>query len=235
MNWDYFDKCYCISVKERTDRQDQARIQFERIGLLDRVEFHRVNKHPSDCEQGIYESHMACMEKGIQAGAERILIFEDDVVFDRFSHETLENCIRFMSENKAWRMVFFGCMVRGSEKTPNPSVLKIQYRSLTHAYVIHRRFAEILIQNLWQKIPYDDYLRDLRDDHIYAAFPSFAFQSNSPSDNERYLPLDRFRRMCGGLLRLQKGNEFFHHRKTAIISGHILIILLLGVYFLGTP
>ncbi len=234
MAWDYFDKCYCISVKHRTDRRRECRIQFDRIGLLDRVEFHIVDKHPFDCEQGIYESHIKCMEKGIEAGAQRMLIFEDDIVFRRFSLATLNNCVRFMSENEDWGMFFFGCMVRRSQKTSNPSVMKIEYRSLAHGYAVHRRFAEKMVQTPWRKIPYDDYLRDLQDDHMYAAWPAFAFQSDSPSDNERYLPLDRVRRLCGGLIRLQKGNEFFHRYKLAIAFGHILIILFLTAYFLGT-
>ncbi|MBU1904815.1 MAG: glycosyltransferase, partial [Proteobacteria bacterium] len=80
-----------------------------------------------------------------------------------------------------------------------------------------------------QKIPFDDMLRDLKDAHFYAVYPSFAFQGNSRSDNQRYLALDRFRRLCGGLRRLQKMNEIYHHNKTIIIGIHILFILILIV------
>jgi GR25 family glycosyltransferase involved in LPS biosynthesis len=30
----------------------------------------------------VYESHMLCLRKGLEAGAENIVIFEDDVEFD---------------------------------------------------------------------------------------------------------------------------------------------------------
>lgn len=224
---DHFDKIYCISVDERTDRRAAAGDQFARVGLSGRVEFVIVKKHPADCEQGIYESHLLCMEKGMNAGAERILIFEDDVIFQRFEGATLSNCADFLRRNQSWHMFFFGCMVRGSRRTVFPSVRKIKYRSLTQAYVIHRKFAEILLQHPWRKIPYDDFLKDLMDDETYAAYPSIAFQSNSPSDNERYLPLDRFRRLCGGLKSLQKRNEFYHRHRPLVVSAHVLAVMLI--------
>ena len=63
MDWDYFDKLYCSSVKERKDRQHSAQRQFSKIGLAGKVEFLLVDKHPTNSEQGIYESHLACLKK----------------------------------------------------------------------------------------------------------------------------------------------------------------------------
>ena len=79
--WEYFDKFYCISLNERSDRREDAKIQFEKIGLSDKVEFVIVKKHPHNSEQGIFESHMSCVKKGILAGANHIVIFEDDILF----------------------------------------------------------------------------------------------------------------------------------------------------------
>jgi len=225
--WDGIDKTYCISLRNRKDRQAEARRQFARAGLADRVEFVLVEKHPLDCEQGIYESHLLCMQKGIAAGAQRILIFEDDIVFDRITPKVMAHCTDFMRTDEDWHMLFLGCMVSRSQRTPYPSILRVAYRSLTHGYVIHRRFAEQLVRRPWQNVPYDDFLRDLKDDQFYALYPSIAFQSNSRSDNERYLPLDRFRRLCGGLQKLQKRNGFYHHYRVLIIGAHVLVLLAL--------
>jgi len=227
--WEYFDKIYCISLDERADRREQAKVQFRAVGLADKVEFVVVKKHPVDCEQGIYESHILCMEKGIRAHADTILIFEDDIVFDRFNPDTIEKCIDFLATNTDWKIMFLGCMVKKSAKTENSSVLKVRFRSLAHAYVLTREFAETIVKTPWKRIPFDDMLRDIKDDQMYAVYPSFAFQSNSRSDNQRYLPLDRFRRLCGGLRGLQKMNEFYHYNKTFIIGAHILLVLLLIV------
>ena len=69
--------------------------------------------------------------------------------------------------------------------------------------------------------------RNLKDENTYAVYPAFAFQSSSRSDNLRYLKLDRFRRMCGGLRRLQKINEWYHRRRPFVIGCHILFVILL--------
>ncbi len=225
--WEYFDKIYCISLDERADRREQAKVQFRAVGLADKVEFVIVKKHPVDCEQGIYESHLLCMEKGIRAHADTILIFEDDIIFDRFNPDTIEKCIDFLAANTDWKIMFLGCMVKKSAKTETSSVLKVKFRCACHAYVLTREFAETIVKMPWQKIPFDDMLRDMKDNQVYAVYPSFAFQSNSRSDNQRHLPLDRFRRLCGGLRGLQKMNEFYHYNKTFIIGAHILVVLLL--------
>ena len=227
--WEYFDKIYCISLYERVDRREQAKAQFRNVGLSDRVEFVIVKKHPIDCEQGIYESHITCIEKAIHAQADRIVIFEDDIIFDRLNPDTLEKCIDFLRATIDLKMMFFGCMVKKSSKTDNRSVLKIKFRSLAHAYVLTNEFARTIVKIPWQKIPFDDMLRGIADDQMYAVYPSFAFQSNSRSDNHRYLTLDKFRRLCGGLQTIQKMNEFFNYNKTLIIGAHIFLILLLIV------
>ena len=227
--WEYFDKIYCISLDERADRREQAKAQFRAVGLADRVEFVVVKKHPVDCEQGIYESHILCMEKGIRAHADTIVIFEDDIVFDRVNPDTLDKCIDFLATDTDWKIMFLGCMVKKSAKTDNRSVLKVRFMCSCHAYVITREFADTIVKMTWEKKPFDDMLRDIKDDQMYAVYPSFAFQSNSRSDNQRYLPLDRFRRLCGGFRRLQKMNEFYHYNKTLIIGAHILLVLLLIV------
>ncbi len=229
MSWEYFDKIYCISLDERSDRRKEARAQFDAVGLLNSVEFVIVKKHPIDCEQGIFESHLLCMEKGLSAGADNILIFEDDICFDRFGPQILKSSIDFLSSEPNWKILFLGCMVKASRKTENKSVLKINFRSLCHAYVLNASFAHRLVKEPWQGTPFDDMLRDLKDDHFYAVYPSFAFQGNSRSDNRRYLALDRFRRLCGGLRRLQKMNEYVNLNKRIIVIMHVLLLSTLVV------
>jgi hypothetical protein len=36
-DWAFFVKIYCISLDERTDRRQEAMLQFERVGLTGRV------------------------------------------------------------------------------------------------------------------------------------------------------------------------------------------------------
>lgn len=225
-SWAFFDKIYCISLNERKDRREEARKQFSKVGLADRVEFVIVKRHPIDVEQGIYESHMACFRMGIRDDARTMVIFEDDIVFDRFNPEVLEGCVHFLSTTSSWNIFFFGCLSSGSERTMHDAVLKVRYRSLTHAYVVNRKYAEALLGLPWRHVPYDVLLRSLSGGY-YAAYPSFAFQSNARTDNARNLKIDRLRRLCGGLLRIQKMDEFYHRNRWAVIGVHIFLILVL--------
>lgn len=220
--WEFFDRIYCISLTERTDRQDEARAQFERVGLSDRVEFVLVPKHPENPEEGIFTSHRDCLRRGLDAGAEILLIFEDDILFDRFSSETLRNAVAFMKADSDWDILFMGCLVKGIQPTPHPSVVKIRYRCSAHAYIVHRRFGRDLAARPWAGTAWDDLLRELSHGRAYAFSPAVAFQSESRTDNDALRGLDRFRRLCGGIRRVQKLNEFYHRNKKAVIAAHIV-------------
>lgn len=220
--WDFFDRIYCISLVERTDRREDAKVQFSRVGLLERVEFALVKKHPENCEQGIYESHIDCIRKGVQADARSILIFEDDVLFERFSRSALRRCVDFLSAAPDWNLFFLGCLVKRSKRTPNEHVLEVSYRSLAHAYAVNRKFADVLVEQPWQGLAFDEMLSDFGGG-CYAIYPSIAFQSNSPTDNVKYLQLDMFRRLCGGLRLIQKMDEAYHLHRRAFILLHVLL------------
>jgi GR25 family glycosyltransferase involved in LPS biosynthesis len=224
--WSFFDKVYCISLDERKDRREEARRQFSKVGLADRVEFVISKRHPNDAEQGIYDSHMACFRRGIRNNARTMVIFEDDIVFDRFNPEVLEDCVHFLSTTSSWDIFFFGCLSSGSEKTMHDSVLKVRYRSLAHAYVVNHKYAEALLALPWRHVPYDVLLRSLAGGY-YAAYPSFAFQSNARTDNTQNLKTDRLRKLFGGLLKIQKMDEFYHRNRWAIIGVHVFLILVL--------
>lgn len=231
--WGFFDRIYCISLDEREDRRQEAERQFRAVGLTGGVEFVIVKKHPVDNERGIYESHLECFRRGIAADARNMLVFEDDIVFERFSTEVLSDCVRFMSSHDDWKLFFFGCLTSGSRKTANASVLSVRYRSLTHAYAVQRRFAESLLRRSWRQRPYDAVLSSLSDEY-FAAYPSFAFQSNARTDNMRLDKLDRWRRRCGGLARIQKLDEFYHRNRRMVIGVHVFLIMVLLALMAGT-
>lgn len=228
--WQFIDRAYCISVSNRTDRQAEARKQFAKVGLEDKVEFLVVEKNRENPEKGIYDSHLACMRKGLEARASRILIFEDDICFERFDTAAISQCIDFLRVCPEWNILHLGCLVSGSRKTWNPSVLEISYRCLTHAYLIRSQFAQILEQMPWQGVPYDGLLAEYGDQ--YAIYPAIAFQSNSPTDNDSLARLDRCRRAMGGLRRIQKLNEVFHRHKTAIILMNIIAVGLFLIWII---
>ena len=229
--WDFFDRIYCISLEEREDRRQAAAAAFAKVGLTGKVDFVLVKPHPLNIEQGIYESHMTCLRKGLEAGAERIVVFEDDVIFDRFDAEHFKQCTQFLAEHPDWKVLLLGALIRSSRKTDNPFMQKVRYQSLAHAYALNRPYAETLAYQPWQGIVLDTLFRPLTND-LYAVYPMFAFQNDFTSDNDnKYQWLESFRRFCGGLERIQKGTEFYQRHKFVVVAAHVMIILSLLVIF----
>jgi hypothetical protein len=223
--WDFFDRIYCISLEEREDRRQAAEISFSQVGLTGKVEFVIVQPHPFNVEQGMYESHMTCLRKGLEAGAKNIVVFEDDIVFDRFDSERLGQCTQFLREHPDWKVLLLGALIRSSQKTDHPFIQKVSYQSLAHAYVLNRPYAETVAYKPWKGIIIDTLFRPLTD-HLYAVYPMFAFQNDFTSNNDKkYHGLERFRRLCGGLERIQKVNEFYQRHKFGVIAAHVMIIL----------
>jgi GR25 family glycosyltransferase involved in LPS biosynthesis len=229
--WDFLDKIYCISLQHRTDRRRRSELQFAKVGLLDRVEYLPAQQHRQNSEQGIYESHMRCIQKGLESDARHMAIFEDDVVFDRFDPERVKESARFLKSLDHWDVLFWGCLVSRSRPTSSSAVRRIRYRSLAHAYVLNRPFAEALVRIEWSGKPFDAMLQgSVR--HAYAICPSIAFQSNARSDNYRLKGLDRVRRLCGGLHFIQKMNECYHRNFKVILLLHLLAALAVAGWLL---
>ncbi len=228
--WDFFDRFYCISLREREDRRRSAFKEFSKVGLADRVEFVIGERDPCNMEQGVYESHMLCLRKGLEAGATNIVVFEDDVEFDRFDPERLRSCTEFLRQHPEWKVLLIGALIRSSRKTTNPCIQKVRYQSLTHAYALNRHYAETLAYEPWGGIVNDTLFRPLTDE-IYSIYPMCAFQNNFTSDNYKYPILALVRRLLGGLNRIQKAYEYYHRHKFGVYAAHVIVVLLVLLVF----
>jgi len=223
--WRFIDKVYCINLSTRPDRKRSALSEFDRVGLGDRVEWMTVEKHPTDTERGIFEAHVACLRAGLDAGADTILVFEDDVILPGFSKGVLARATEFMSSGTQWTVLFLGGFIDKAWRTSTPSVLRVKYRCSAHAYIVHRRLAEKMIHQPWSGQAYDVVLREMAGDETYAVYPAFACQSSSPTDNQKRLGIDRVRRLIGGQRILQRWNEFSTLYFWRIVVIHVLIVL----------
>jgi hypothetical protein len=225
--WDFFDKVYCISVDERRDRRELARQQFASVGLLQRVEFVIVARHPENPAEGIFESHQYCLMKGLAAGARHILIFEDDVLFRNFNPGNLHQACAGLEKMENWNALFLGCITGGSRKTDVRSLVSIRYRCLSHAYCCNSVFAGRIAKEKWQGIPYDMILKKYGTD-FFALYPMCAFQGLAGTDN-RTMRIDRMRRLFGGLPFIQKVNETYQNHKVPLVAAHLILLFGLAV------
>ena len=226
----FFDKIFCISVDSRIDRQETAKLVFEELGILQRVEFVLVQKHPSNPEEGIFESHLQCLSRGVEEGGEHILIFEDDIAVAHFQEERSTEAIRQLRQLENWDAFFLGAISSGSRKTASKYLAKIDYRCLTHGYALNRPFAQKIIKEQWEGVAYDGFLKK-HCSNSFAPVPMIAFQSTSISDNKTIF-LDKMRRFFGGLQFLQRSNELLQRYKLPIIIVHLLVLMAAFLLFI---
>jgi len=104
---------YCISLINRDDRYNHACNEFKKVGILDKVIFHRPFKDPRGSKYGSYESFLWCLKDGLKNNDnEPILIFEDDVQFNMNEISTIDSIIKtiqkWKDESFEWDTVRLG-------------------------------------------------------------------------------------------------------------------------------
>ena len=230
--WSFFDRVYCISLLNRPDRRQRVKRELAVVGLLARTEFVLVDQGGNDPVQSIYDSHIRCLRRGLAAGAEHILVLEDDVIFRRFDAGRLRQACSALADRGDWQVFFLGCLIDASQQTRDPALRAVRYRCLAHAYGVSRPFARLLCSQRWTGMPFDTLLTRYNTAY-YALFPMCAFQGPSPSDN-RPVVLDRLRRLLGGLVLIQRGNELYHCHRRLILALHVLVLAGILLFFGST-
>jgi GR25 family glycosyltransferase involved in LPS biosynthesis len=211
-NWSgVFDKAYCISLQGREDRLISSAQQFHNIGLCKYVTYYRPTRDNSQhvarpTTRGCWESHRDVMTKGKQAGAEKLLIFEDDVIFEknRVNQKVITTIAKFLNKKK-WDMFYLGHFSYFAAPTTTYKINRI-VAAMLHAYIIRTSstFCNWLIDTphdtmignrqlgLFANIiaggvhpPGIDIYAALKT-RAYAIFPQIAWQSGSETSNPKH-------------------------------------------------
>lgn len=158
--FDYFDKIFCINLDSRPDRWELAQSEFDKVGILDRVERvtaitidempydprPRKNRDASDLlgQFACASSHNKCTKLAIQQNAKNYLAFEDDFYFKEFDGDYLNTCIDELPSD--WRLFSFGYndWSQRSIKSYSDNLNKMYGFGLAHAYAINGTIFEKL-------------------------------------------------------------------------------------------
>lgn len=112
--FDFFDKIFCINLKERTDRWENCLKNFDKYDIKnhERVEAIKINGdlHPKRKGQiGCALSFAKCFNKIKEEQLEKVLILEDDFEF-KYDKEILfdkiNNSLKDLPQN--WDSLYFG-------------------------------------------------------------------------------------------------------------------------------
>ena len=122
---DFFDAIYCINLDERTDRWKHCLIEFEKLGISDRViRFSAIKpthderwdrwttwgnpkKYPLIGAVGCAESHKAIIELAKENNLNNVLVLEDDFVVCENWKSNLETAIKEL-QGRNWHIFYLG-------------------------------------------------------------------------------------------------------------------------------
>jgi hypothetical protein len=187
--WDLFDAVYCVSLKSRGDRRRAVARRFARVGLGDRFAFWDATECRENPYFGCWESHMALMRHAVRNGIERLLVFEDDVLFTRAPSEADLRAVATLLDAGGWNVIQLGCKPFHLAATAIPSL----YRSRAldaHAYAVNLGFMRRIQDARFAKriFPIGPDCVFLISAGAFALAPMLCTQDDTYSDIERCRP-----------------------------------------------
>lgn len=177
----YFDKIYCINLDRREDRWKKCASLFERDDIS--VErFPAIDKNKIKNESKITDGQLACLSShwnilniAHKQGYDKILVFEDDVVFDKGLNEFFDKNINDVPDN--WKFLYFGGNHLNGLTLIKNNVFKMVSSLTTHAYAIKCDIIPEIIDLVAQSnAPVDVYYAA-----FHRAFPSYVFKNGEKS------------------------------------------------------
>lgn len=167
------DKAFCISIHDRIDRQNQARINLQAIS--DTTEFWLVQKDKENPERGCYNSHRDIALYGIENNLERIMIFEDDVLFHRSPREwEIDRFNKHLASGQG-DIFYLGALLGNIWLTRHFGIVGCEV-FCTHSYVINRNGMKKLADAPYSGLPIDVLYRNHFES--YMAFPMITSQAS---------------------------------------------------------
>lgn len=169
--FDYFDKIFCINLDTRPDRWEQVQTEFDKVGILDKVE--RFSARTSKNEggptgknvrgklkwknlDGTIMSHMSCVKYAKENNLDNVFIFEDDVYFKDYDKNKFQTALNSL-KNEDWNLFFLGGNIINQEI--NNKVEKKSddlYKVNVPIYAIH---SYAVNQSVYNRILKNHYLR----------------------------------------------------------------------------
>lgn len=203
---DYFDKIYCINLKNRKDRWEESQLEFENKGITSVNRFNAISAIPKDLERygtfnlstkevnykkkiagtiGCLQSHLKVIKMAKKLKYKSILILEDDVHFCEDAQKKFSKAIDQIPPK--WCLLYFGGNEKGKPMQVNQEIYQVSHMLMSHAVAIHFEIYDELIRLLEVcSKPVDEYYAMIQKKHpCYVIYPYLAWQRASWSDIEQ--------------------------------------------------
>lgn len=234
------DTAFCLCLEDRDDRFLESAAQFHENGLCTVVKYIRSRREDQRAaaaqkgyfdkqasEFGCYEAHRIGALLATAAHKNRVLFFEDDVIFNANARSGLPEVARHLNDvlgETEWDVYFLGMVPVHGEPTQSTSLWRVK-ALCTHAYAANRGFLDLLIANPFANQPIDQFIKERCVQ--YAHIPIIAVQSGVESDIDHRWP-GFSRRLTGNVMQkfpvLLEAPMHARRYRSAIL---LLLILLL--------
>lgn len=143
--FDFFDKMFCINLDERTDRWEVCQKEFEKIGILDKVERFSAVKD-NDGRIGIIKSNLEIVKYAKKNKLNNVLVFEDDVEF--ITDDTEGNLKKSISQigNLKWSLFYLGANTHNKLLKIKPNLILIKNSYAVHAMAYNKSVYDRFIR-----------------------------------------------------------------------------------------
>jgi hypothetical protein len=186
--FNFFDKIFCICGNKEVERWNHCKMQFEDIGILNRVErlsdFPPANKTWKEFNMPPCEySHYSILKSAVDDNLKNILIFESDFHFINKDFNLLNKSIQKL-KTLDWKLFYLGGNPRTTYGVVDDNLIKSSASS-THAYAVNGKCFEEVIKNLesfGNKFAIDQIYRRQRKfnfaNFAYMTYPLFFVQKD---------------------------------------------------------
>lgn len=160
--FDFFDDIYCINLPHSFDRRVKMTEEFNKMGILNRVEWIYAKPPPKNFrttnfrymgELGVGLSQIKCMIRSIGRNSNNCLIFEDDVTFDDNILQRMQNGINQLPKN--WNALYLGGQPRENMKDYSSELSSVGFVLGAYGYSVSRPFMMELVEKYLDEFTLD--------------------------------------------------------------------------------
>jgi len=190
--FDFFDCIFCVNLDKRVDRWEESKLEFSKIGILDRIErisgiiTNRFDDQKRNASYGNHLSHAECLRRAKERDLSNCLIFEDDVKFINKPLEILEEAVKELP--KDYDIFYLGANTEKTLYRVSAHLARLTFAYSTHAYCINKHlFERLYLMNLDPDVIHNDVEYNhfiVRNNKCYSPIPLIAVQRKSYSDIE---------------------------------------------------
>mmetsp|Transcript_36564 Transcript_36564/g.77795 ORF Transcript_36564/g.77795 Transcript_36564/m.77795 type:complete len:274 (+) Transcript_36564:119-940(+) len=142
----------CINLLERDDRYKMIGDEFKRIGVTEKVYWHRPNKHPKGGRYGCFESHLAVFQAALDKNVPWAVVIEDDVRFASSYESSFKSLLQLVDSGIEWNHASLQnsggevCLEQPEDKERLPSGIFRGAFYFTRCYAITREAMQVALK-----------------------------------------------------------------------------------------